>query len=401
MYISEVKKAKKRIEDIIIKTPLLHSDIFSKICGDNVYMKCENLQVTGAYKIRGALNKISILSEEEKRKGVVCSSAGNHAQGVAYASTLLGIESTIVMPKTTPYLKVQSTKNYGGNVMLYGSCYDDAFLEAKRIEKEEGKVFIPPFDDFDIIYGQGTIALEILEDLEDVDYILCPIGGGGLISGISLVAKSINPNIKVIGVQAEGAPSMYESIKSGERITLEEVNTIADGIAVKCPGEKTFEVISEYVDEIFTVTETEIVDAFLLLSEKHKLLGEASGVVSLAALKKLKCKNKNVCSIISGGNIDMLTISNLINNGLVSGGRLFCFSVELPDVPGQLVEISQILSEENANVVKLEHNQFKAMNRIKNVLLEVTVETNGQDHINQIIKHFNTKGYNINVMYKG
>ena len=204
MYIDEAKKARRRIENIIVKTPLLHSDIFSKLSSNDVFMKCENLQVTGAYKIRGALNKISQLSEEEKKKGVVCSSAGNHAQGVAYASSLLGIESTIVMPKTTPYLKVQSTRNYGGNTVLFGSCYDDAFLEAKRIEKEEGKVFIPPFDDFDIIYGQGTIALEILEDLPEVDYIVCPIGGGGLISGISLVAKSINPNVKIIGVQATG-----------------------------------------------------------------------------------------------------------------------------------------------------------------------------------------------------
>ena len=362
-------------------------------------MKIFKLQ--GLIRLEGALNKISQLSKEEKIKGVVCSSAGNHAQGVAYASSILGIESTIVMPKTTPYLKVQSTKNYGGNTVLFGSCYDDAFLEAKRIEKEEGKVFIPPFDDFDIIYGQGTIGLEILEDLPDVDYIICPVGGGGLISGISLVAKSLNPGIKIIGVQASGAPSMYESINKGERITLEQVNTIADGIAVKSPGEKTFEIIDKYVDEIVTVTEGEIVDTFLLLSEKHKLLGEASGVVSLAALNKLNCKDKKICSIISGGNIDMLTISNLINNGLVSGGRLFCFSVELPDIPGQLVDISQILSEENANVVKLEHNQFKAMNRINNVLLEVTVETNGHEHINKIIKHFNSKGYKINIMYKG
>lgn len=399
MCIKEIKEARERIKGIIIKTPLLQSSVFSEICSNNVFMKCENLQVTGAYKIRGALNKISTLNEEEKKKGVICSSAGNHAQGVAYASSLMNIESTIVMPKTTPYLKVQATKNYGGNVVLYGNCYDDAFLEAKRIEKEEGKVFIPPFDDLDVIYGQGTIALEVLEENPNIDYILCPIGGGGLISGISLAAKSINPNIKVIGVQAEGAPSMANSIREGKRITLDSVKTIADGIAVKCPGEKTFEIIKDYVDEIVTVSETEIVDAFLLLSEKHKLLGEASGVVTLAALKKLKCQDKNICCVISGGNIDMLTISTLINNGLVSGGRLFCFSVELPDVPGQLVEISKILSEQNANVVKLEHNQFKAMNRINNVVLEVTVETNGHEHIEQIIKKFDEVGYKIKVMY--
>ncbi len=399
MCIKEIKEARERIKGIIIKTPLLQSSVFSEICSNNVFMKCENLQVTGAYKIRGALNKISTLNEEEKKKGVICSSAGNHAQGVAYASSLMNIESTIVMPKTTPYLKVQATKNYGGNVVLYGNCYDDAFLEAKRIEKEEGKVFIPPFDDLDVIYGQGTIALEVLEENPNIDYILCPIGGGGLIGGISLAAKSINPNIKVIGVQAEGAPSMANSIREGKRITLDSVKTIADGIAVKCPGEKTFEIIKDYVDEIVTVSETEIVDAFLLLSEKHKLLGEASGVVTLAALKKLKCQDKNICCVISGGNIDMLTISTLINNGLVSGGRLFCFSVELPDVPGQLVEISKILSEQNANVVKLEHNQFKAMNRINNVVLEVTVETNGHEHIEQIIKKFDEVGYKIKVMY--
>lgn len=399
MCIKEIKEARERIKGTIIKTPLLQSSVFSEICSNNVFMKCENLQVTGAYKIRGALNKISTLNEEEKKKGVICSSAGNHAQGVAYASSLMNIESTIVMPKTTPYLKVQATKNYGGNVVLYGNCYDDAFLEAKRIEKEEGKVFIPPFDDLDVIYGQGTIALEVLEENPNIDYILCPIGGGGLISGISLAAKSINPNIKVIGVQAEGAPSMANSIREGKRITLDSVKTIADGIAVKCPGEKTFEIIKDYVDEIVTVSETEIVDAFLLLSEKHKLLGEASGVVTLAALKKLKCQDKNICCVISGGNIDMLTISTLINNGLVSGGRLFCFSVELPDVPGQLVEISKILSEQNANVVKLEHNQFKAMNRINNVVLEVTVETNGHEHIEQIIKKFDEVGYKIKVMY--
>ena len=399
MCIKEIKEARERIKGTIIKTPLLQSSVFSEICSNNVFMKCENLQVTGAYKIRGALNKILTLNEEEKKKGVICSSAGNHAQGVAYASSLMNIESTIVMPKTTPYLKVQATKNYGGNVVLYGNCYDDAFLEAKRIEKEEGKVFIPPFDDLDVIYGQGTIALEVLEENPNIDYILCPIGGGGLISGISLAAKSINPNIKVIGVQAEGAPSMANSIREGKRITLDSVKTIADGIAVKCPGEKTFEIIKDYVDEIVTVSETEIVDAFLLLSEKHKLLGEASGVVTLAALKKLKCQDKNICCVISGGNIDMLTISTLINNGLVSGGRLFCFSVELPDVPGQLVEISKILSEQNANVVKLEHNQFKAMNRINNVVLEVTVETNGHEHIEQIIKKFDEVGYKIKVMY--
>ena len=399
MYLQKIKEARENIKDIVTKTPLLYSNIFSKSSNNNVYMKCENLQLTGAYKIRGALNKIMSLTDEEKLRGVICSSAGNHAQGVAYASSLVGVNSTIVMPETTPYLKVESTKNYGGNVILQGKCYDDAFLKAKSIEEEEGKVFIHPFDDIDVIFGQGTIALEIFEEINNLDYIIAPIGGGGLISGISLAAKAINPNIKIIGVQAEGAPSMELSIRNNKICTLDSVNTIADGISVKTPGNKTFEFVKEYVDEILTVSESDILDSFLLLVEKHKLLAEASGVVTLAALKKLKVKNKNICCILSGGNIDMLTISTLINNGLVSKGRLFCFSVELKNVPGELLKISEVLAKENANVVKLEHNQFKAINRIHNVLLEVTVETNGHEHIEKIINSFEKENYSIKVMY--
>ena len=399
MHLEKIMNVRENIKDTVIKTPLLYSNVFSKISNNNVYMKCENLQLTGAYKIRGALNKILSLSEEEKSIGVICSSAGNHAQGVAYASSLANVNSTIVMPKTTPYLKVESTKNYGGNVILSGKCYDDAFLKAKSIEEEQGKVFIHPFDDLDVIYGQGTIALEIFEDINDFDYILAPIGGGGLISGISLAAKELNPNIKIIGVQAKGAPSMALSIKNDKICTLETVNTLADGISVKTPGEKTFEIVKDYVDDIITVSESEIVESFLLLAEKHKLLAEASGVVTLAALKKLNIKDKKICCIISGGNIDMLTISSLINNGLVSKGRLLCFSVELKNVPGELLKISEILARENANVIKLEHNQFKAINRIHNVLLEVTVETNGHEHIQKILNSFKEYNYQINVMY--
>ncbi|WP_294175027.1 threonine ammonia-lyase [uncultured Clostridium sp.] len=399
MYLEKIKEARENIKDVVTKTPLLYSNVFSKSSNNEVYMKCENLQLTGAYKLRGALNKIISLSEEEKAKGVICSSAGNHAQGVAYASSLMGVESSIVMPETTPYLKVESTKNYGGNIILHGKCYDDAFLKAKTIEEEEGKVFIHPFNDIDVICGQGTIALEIFEEINDLDYILVPIGGGGLISGISVAAKSLNPNIKIIGVQAEGAPSMALSIKKDKICTLDSVNTIADGISVKTPGSKTFEIVREYVDDIITVSENDIVNAFLLLVEKHKLVAEASGVVTLAALKKLRVKNKKVCCILSGGNIDMLTISTLINNGLVSKGRLFCFSIELKNVPGELLKISEILAKENANVVKLEHNQFKAINRIHNVLLEVTVETNGHEHIEKVINSFEREKYSIRVMY--
>ena len=399
MYLNEIKKARLNIKDIINKTPLIHSNIFSSINNCSVYMKCENLQITGAYKIRGALNKIRSLSEDDKSKGVVCSSAGNHAQGVAYAANLLDVNSTIVMPKNTPYLKIQSTQNFGGNVVLHGTCYDDAYLKAKSIELENDSVFIHPFNDINVIYGQGTIALELFEDLDDIDVIICPIGGGGLISGISLATKELNPNIKIIGVQAEGANAMEQSYKLGKIMSLSSVNTIADGIAVKSPGELTYSIIREYVDEIVTVSDKEIAEAFLILCEKHKLLAEASGVASLAALKKLNLKGKNVVSIISGGNIDMLTISSLISDGLVERGRLFCFSIELPDIPGQLQEISKILAELNANVVQLEHNQFKASNRLKNVLLEVTVETNGKDHIELIKSNLYKNGFKINQMY--
>lgn len=399
MYLDNIMKARENIKNIVMKTPLLYSDVFSKESNNQVFMKCENLQLTGAYKLRGALNKISTLTDKEKAKGVVCSSAGNHAQGVAYASNLFGVKSKIVMPKSTPLIKVQNTKNYGGEVVLSGNVYDDAYNEARRIEKEENSVFIHPFNDLDVIFGQGTVALEILEDLDNIDIILCPIGGGGLISGISLVCKALKPSIKVIGVQAEGANAMELSFKEGTLINLDSVSTIADGIAVKQPGDLTYEFIRNNVDGIVTVKDSEIVESFILLLEKHKLLAEASGVVSLAALKKLNVQNKKIVSIISGGNMDMVTISSLINSGLVSRGRLFCFSVELPDIPGQLVAISEILSKLSANIIQLEHNQFKAMDRLKNVVLEVTVETNGLLHIESIKNVLKDAGYHIKQIY--
>ncbi|WP_338626779.1 threonine ammonia-lyase [Clostridium baratii] len=399
MNLDNIRVAKEHIKDVVVKTPLLHSNFFSKQSNNNVYMKCENLQLTGAYKLRGALNKMMSLSDEEKEKGVVCSSAGNHAQGVAYAANLMGIKATIVMPTTTPYLKVKSTKDLGGNVILHGSVYDDAYSYAKKLEEEKGYTFLHPFNDLNVIYGQGTIALEILEDLKDIDVIVCPIGGGGLISGVALAAKGINSNIKIIGVQAAGANAMETSFHLGKLTPLTSVDTIADGIAVKSPGDITFSIIKEYVDEIITVTDDEIVDAFLALSEKHKLIAEASGAASLAALSKLNFEGKNIVSIISGGNIDMLTITSLINSGLVSRGRLFCFSIELPNIPGELNRITHILKELNANVVKLEHNQFKAVNKLKNTLLEVTVETNGYEHIDTIKNRFISDGYLIEQLY--
>ena len=399
MHLDKIKAAREKIQDVVVKTPLLYSKFFSEKSNNNVYMKCENLQLTGAYKLRGALNKMMSLTDEEKSKGVVCSSAGNHAQGVAYAANLMGIKSTIVMPTTTPYLKVKSTKDLGGNVILNGKVYDDAYNFAKQIEKDQGAVFLHPFNDINVIYGQGTIGLEIIEDLKNFDVVICPIGGGGLLSGISLALKEFNPNIKIIGVQAAGANAMEQSFLKGELTPLPSVSTIADGIAVKSPGDLTFSIIKDYVDEVVTVTDEEIVDAFLALIEKQKLVAEASGAVSLAALSKLNIKDKNVVCIISGGNIDMLTITSLINSALVSRKRLFCFTIELPNAPGELNNITRILGNLRANVVKLEHNQFKAANKLRNTLLEVTVETNGEDHINTIKDTFKTEGYIIQQLY--
>ncbi|OOB78645.1 MAG: threonine dehydratase [Epulopiscium sp. Nele67-Bin002] len=401
MYLESIESAYDKIRDVVVRTPLIYSPTFSKICGTNnkVYLKCENLQTTGAYKLRGALHKIRTLSYEEKQRGVVCSSAGNHAQGVAYAATLERINATIVMPKTTPYLKVQATREFGGRVILHGACYDDAYKEARRIEVEDGATFIHPFDDIDIIAGQGSVGLEIFEDLPNADIIVCPIGGGGLISGISTYAKEYARDVKIIGVQSQGANAMARSFGANKLISLEQINTIAEGIAVKTPGELTFSLIQQYVDEILTVSDHLIVDKLLMLLEKHKLVTETSGAASLAALKQLNCTGKNVVCVLSGGNIDMLTLSSLVNSGFVSHGRLFCFGVELANVPGQLLNVSKLLTNLGANIVRLEHNQSKARNKYQNVQLEVTVETNGFEHIQRIKEAFEENDYFITPQY--
>ncbi|WP_333860364.1 threonine ammonia-lyase [Clostridium sp.] len=399
LTLEDVLEARKRIKDICINTELIYSSEYSMESGNQVYIKPENLQITGAFKLRGALNKISKLSEDNKKKGLIASSAGNHAQGVAYAANKLGIKATIVMPETTPLIKIQATKNYGAEVVLKGKVYDEAYEEAKRLEKEKGYTFIHPFDDLDVMAGQGTIALEIIEKLKDVDAIVVPIGGGGLISGISVAAKFINPNIKIIGVQADGANPMKYSFDRGKLTSAENIDTIADGAAVKNPGKLTFQVIKKYVDEIVTVSDQQLMEDVYILLEKHKLVAEATGAMSLAALGKLKFKNKKVVCLISGGNIDVVTMSALLNHGLVSRGRIFCFSVKLKDTPGQLLQISKILAEKSANIIKLDHNQFKAIDRLKHVALEVTVETNGHDHIEEIIKSLNEHGYNIDKVY--
>lgn len=387
--------AKKKLSKVLLKTSLIQSPIFSKEAGNEVYIKPENLQKTGSFKIRGAYNKITNLSDEEKKKGVIASSAGNHAQGVAYGAKESGIKAVIVMPKSTPLIKVESTKQYGAEVVLHGDVYDDAFKKAKELEEKEGYIFVHPFDDEDVIYGQGTIALEILEELPETDIILVPIGGGGLISGIACAAKILKPEIKIIGVEPDGAASAYEAIKEDKVVELKEANTIADGTAVKKIGNTTFEYIKKYVDEIITVSDYELMEAFLLLVEKHKIIAENSGILSLAALKKLKEKNKKVVSVVSGGNIDVLMISSMINKGLIRRDRIFNFSVNIPDKPGELAKVVDLIAQQGANVVKLEHNQFKNLSRFKDIELQITVETNGSEHIQKLTQAFEEKGYEI------
>ena len=388
-------EARERLNTVITKTKLIYSNIFSNETGNDVYIKPENLQRTGAFKIRGAYNKIAKLTEEEKKRGVIAASAGNHAQGVALAAQKLGIKAVIVMPKHTPLIKVEATKRYGADVILTGEVYDEAYEYAKKLQEKEGYTFVHPFDDEDVIEGQGTIALEVLDELPDADIILVPIGGGGLISGIASAAKLKNPLIKIIGVEPEGAASALEARKNKHVVELSEANTIADGTAVKKIGEITFDYIEKYVDDIVTVSDYELMAAFLILVEKHKIVAENSGILSVAGLKKLNVKGKKIISIISGGNIDVLTISSMINKGLIARGRIFTFAVDLPDKPGQLVAVSQILSKQNANVIRLEHNQFKNLDRFHEVELQVTVETNGEEHINKITEEFKKRGYRI------
>lgn len=399
LSIEDIYSAEKRLEGIIKKTELIESPFFSQECGNRVFIKPENLQVTGAFKIRGAYNKLSKLNDAEKSRGVIAASAGNHAQGIGYAAQMLGIKATLVMPAATPIIKVEATKSYGVNVVLYGDSYDEAYKKARELETEHQYVFIHPFDDLDVIIGQGTLALEIMSQLADVDEVLVPIGGGGLMSGMAFAIKMLKPSIKVIGVEPEGACCIKESLAKNEVIELAAVDTMADGTAVKKPGDLTFELIREFVDEVVTVSEFEILEAILLLMEKHKLIVEGAGALSLAGLKKIQSKDKKVVCVVSGGNIDISTISAIINRALVSRGRLFCFTVNLPDKPGELLHVANILSELKANVIKLDHNQSKVMDRFKQVQLEVTVETNGNHHVEEIVAAFQKNGIEIQKVY--
>ena len=395
MKLQDFTTAREHLQKVLLPTHLIYSPIFSEESGNQIYIKPENLQKTGAFKIRGAYNKINKLTEEEKKRGVIASSAGNHAQGVAYAARELGIKAVIVMPKTTPLIKVQSTKKYGAEVVLYGDVYDDAYQKAKELEAQEGYVFVHPFDDIDVLEGQGTIALEILEEMPDAEVIVVPIGGGGLISGIAAAAKMIKPDIKIIGVEPSGAASATEALKKNKVVTLPEANTIADGTAVKRIGDLTFNCIKQYVDEVVTVDDYELTEAFLLLAEKHKLIAENSGILPLAALKKLTERGKKVVPVVSGGNIDVLMISSMIGKGLISRDRIFNFAVSIPDRPGELAKITHIIADVGANIVKLAHNQFKNLSRFRDKEVLITVETNGTDHVQALVDAFAAKGYEV------
>ena len=395
MKLQDFTTAREHLQKVLLPTHLIYSPIFSEESGNQIYIKPENLQKTGAFKIRGAYNKINKLTEEEKKRGVIASSAGNHAQGVAYAARELGIKAVIVMPKTTPLIKVQSTKKYGAEVVLYGDVYDDAYQKAKELEAQEGYVFVHPFDDIDVLEGQGTIALEILEEMPDAEVIVVPIGGGGLISGIAAAAKMIKPDIKIIGVEPSGAASATEALKKNKIVTLPEANTIADGTAVKRIGDLTFNCIKQYVDEVVTVDDYELTEAFLLLAEKHKIIAENSGILPLAALKKLSERGKKVVPVVSGGNIDVLMISSMIGKGLISRDRIFNFAVSIPDRPGELAKITHIIADVGANIVKLAHNQFKNLSRFRDKEVLITVETNGTDHIQALVEAFAAKGYEV------
>ena len=397
--VADIFRAAYYLDNVAVKTKLIESPFFSSISGNTVLLKPENLQVTGSFKLRGAYNRISQLPDDERAKGVITASAGNHAQGVAFAAQKLGVKAVICMPATTPILKVEATRAYGAEIVLHGDTFDDAFARSLELQKEKGYVYIHPFNDLNVILGQGTTAKEIIDDCKDVDAILVPIGGGGFASGVALAAKLVNPHVKVIGVEPAGAACMKAAFKAGKVTTLPAVDTVADGCAVKTPGDLTYAFCRKYLDDVVTVSEMEIMSALLSLIEKHKLVAEGAGVLSIAALPKLKMRNKKVVPIISGGNIDISTISALIDKALIDRGRVFCFGVMLPDKPGQLLAVAQILADTNANVTKLEHNQAGVTDSFKKVQLEVTCETHGEEHIRTIISALEKAGYDVSRVY--
>lgn len=393
LTLEKFEEASEEVQKVTQETKLVYSEHFSAMTGNKVYFKPENMQYTGAYKVRGAYYKISTLTPEEKERGLITASAGNHAQGVAYAAKLAGIKAIIVMPTTTPLMKVNRTRSYGAEVVLYGDVFDEACDYAYKLADEHGYTFVHPFDDLDVATGQGTIAMEIIKELPTVDYILVPIGGGGLCTGVSTLAKLLNPKIKVIGVEPAGANCMQESLKAGQVLTLPAINTIADGTAVKRPGEKLFPYIQENVDDIITVEDTELIVAFLDMVENHKMVVENSGLLTVAALKHLNVQKKKIVSILSGGNMDVITMSSVVQHGLIQRDRIFTVSVLLPDKPGELAKVSALLAGERGNVIKLEHNQFISINRNAAVELRITLEAEGTEHKNRIVQALNDAGY--------
>ena len=393
LTLQKFEEAAEKVKEVTLQTNLVYSEYFSAQSGNKVYLKPENMQYTGAYKVRGAYYKISTMSEEERKKGLITASAGNHAQGVAYAAKKYGVKATVVMPTTTPLIKVNRTKGYGAEVVLYGNVYDEACAKAYELAEEHGYTFIHPFDDLTVATGQGSIAMEIVKELPLVDYILVPIGGGGLATGVSTLAKLLNPKIKVIGVEPANANCMQESIKNGKVTTLPSVNTIADGTAVKTPGTKIFPYIQKNLDDIITVEDAELVGAFLDMVENHKLIVENSGLLTVAALKHLDLKGKKVVSILSGGNMDVITMSSVVQQGLILRDRIFTVSVLLPDKPGELSKVAAVVAKEHGNVIKLSHNQFVSINRSAAVELRITMESFGTEHKQEIISALEKEGY--------
>ena len=402
LTLKKFEEAYEIIKKVVLPTNLVESEYFSKQTGNKVYFKPENMQLTVAYKIRGAYYKISTLSDELRQKGLITASAGNHAQGVAYAAKAYGVKATIVMPASTPLIKVNRTKSYGADVILYGDVYDEACAYALELAEDKGYTFIHPFDDLDVATGQGSVAMEIIKELPFVDYILVPIGGGGLATVVSPLAKMMNPNIKVIGVEPAGANCMQVSLKNKKVTTLPSVDTIADGTAVKTPGTKIFPYIQKNIDGIITVEDSELIVAFLDMLENHKMLVENSGLLTVAALKHLNVKGKKVVSILSGGNMDMITFSSIVQHGLIARDRIFTVSTLLPDKPGALMNISKVIADLNGNIIKLEHNQFVSINRSSAVELIITMEAFGSEHKQLIINTLSEKGYKPKeVMTKG
>ena len=395
LTLARFEEACEAVDKVTLDTSLIYSDYFSELTGGKVYLKPENRQRTGAYKVRGAYYKISTLSDEEREKGLITASAGNHAQGVAYAAKCFGAKAVIVMPTSTPLIKVNRTKALGAEVVLCGDVYDEACAYALRLAEEKGYTFIHPFDDLDVATGQGTIALEIIKDLPLVDVILVPVGGGGLATGVSTLAKLLRPNVKVIGVEPEGAACLRASMEAGKVVTLPAIDTIADGTAVKTPGTKIFPYLQKNLDDIITVSDRELVVTFLDMVENHKMIVENSGLLSVAALRHLACRGKKVVSVLSGGNMDVITMSSVVQQGLIMRDRIFTISVLLPDKPGELYKVSGIIAKMNGNVIRLEHNQFVSINRNVAVGLQITLEAFGTEHKREIISALSENGYKV------